>query len=95
MKSGENLVDIRDLGAQTRDGNQVVLMSQHLYEDLLGFAGGDKNGLRVIVPDLASAATLVSEQGDPARYEARHSDVVISLREVSPGTLAMSYGQSG
>lgn len=70
MTSGENLVDISELGAQTPDGSQAVLMSQHLYDDLLGFAGGDETGLRVIVPDLASAATLVSDEGDPARYEA-------------------------
>lgn len=95
MTSGENLVDISELGAQTPDGSQAVLMSQHLYDDLLGFAGGDETGLRVIVPDLASAATLVSDEGDPARYEARHGDVVISMREVSPGKLAMSYGQGG
>jgi hypothetical protein len=94
MTSAENMVDVRHLGAQTPDGNQVVLMSQHLYEDLLRFAGGDQNGLRVIVPDLALTATLVSEEGGSARYEARHSAVVISLREIGPGKLAMSYPPS-
>jgi hypothetical protein len=93
MTSGVNMVDVRHLGAQTPDGNQVVYITQHLYDDLEGFAGGDPNGLRVIVPDLASTATRVATEDGSIRYEIHHVGQVVLLTEIRSGTgqLAMSY----
>lgn len=93
MTSSTNLVDIRLLGAATPDGVQVGYATQHLYSDLLGFAGGDRSGLGVIVRDLVATARRVSSTDSSVRYEVRHGGAVVVLEAAEPDhLLVMRYG---
>ncbi len=92
MTSATNLVDIRLLGAMTPDGAQIGYATQHLYSDLLGFAGGDPQGLRVIVPDLVATAKRVPTNDGSVRYEVKYGDVRIVLEGSESGLFVMRYG---
>ncbi|MDX1870963.1 hypothetical protein SBI67_02410 [Mycolicibacterium sp. 120266] len=92
MTGSAALVDIRHLGAATTDGVLVGFATEHLYHDLIGFAGGDPNGLRVIVPDLVATAKHVPTTDRPVRYEAHHGGAVIVLEGDDSTKLVMRYG---
>lgn len=92
MTGSGNLIDIRHLGAATPDGVPVGFITRHLYEDLVGFASGDPNGLRRIVPDLVEKAKHAPTTDSPVRYEIQDQGADLVLEASGSDKLVMRYG---